>query len=518
MKQSKLKLRCTEDYAVLYWDKPAAAPKGAEYTVSLNGEVIGRTDKTHFTIEGLPYGSTYRLEVASGSYCVGVETLQFGKEKRRVNVTAAPYFCKGDGKTLNTDNLQRAINDCRADDILYFPAGDYLTGALQLHSDLEIYLSKGAVLQGTANINDYSPRIPSRFEGMEMRCYSSLLNAGRLDHTKGSGCHNIIVRGKGTICGGGQVLAKKIIEDERARIKSFSDDNEELVKSCENDDTLPGRVRPRLVNLSNCENVWFSGITFKNSPAWTFHMVYCDNIQTDHCVFESEGVWNGDGWDPDSSTNCTLFASEFHTGDDAVAIKSGKNPEGNEIGRPCAHIKVFDCRIGYGHGICIGSEMSGGVEDVQIWDCDFANSLYGIEIKATPKRGGYVRGVTVRDCTAPRVILHSVSYNDDGEPAPEPPKFSHCWFEGLTLTGRTLDHDHIWQDAAPIESVGFDCHGGEIEDITFKDITITKESAELKLGLCSGVNLYNVTLSKPSPSGEGVPAGPDEGRVDPGNP
>ena len=274
MKQNKLKLRCTEDYAVLYWDKPAAAPKGAEYTVSLNGEVIGRTDKTHFTIEGLPYGSTYRLEVASGSYCVGVETLQFGKEKRRVNVTAAPYFCKGDGKTLNTDNLQRAINDCRADDILYFPAGDYLTGALQLHSDLEIYLSKGAVLQGTANINDYSPRIPSRFEGTEMRCYSSLLNAGRLDHTKASGCHNIIVRGKGTICGGGQVLAKKIIEDERARIKSFLDDNEELVKSCENDDTIPGRVRPRLVNLSNCENVWFSGITFKNSPAWTFHMVY----------------------------------------------------------------------------------------------------------------------------------------------------------------------------------------------------------------------------------------------------
>ena len=126
--------------------------------------------------------------------------------------------------------------------------------------------------------------------------------------------------------------------------------------------------------------------------------------------------------------------------------------------------------------------------------------------------------MTVRDCTFPRVILHSVSYNDDCDPAPEPPKFSHCWFEGLTLTGRPLDHAHIWQDAAPIEIVGFDCHGGEIEDITFKDITITKESAELKLGLCSGVNLYTVTLSKPSPSGEGVPAGPDEGRVAPGNP
>ena len=76
-------------------------------------------------------------------------------------------------------------------------------------------------MQGTANINDYSPRIPSRFEGMEMRCYSSLLNAGRLDHTKGSGCHNIIVRGKGTICGGGPVLAKKIIEDAKAKPKRY---------------------------------------------------------------------------------------------------------------------------------------------------------------------------------------------------------------------------------------------------------------------------------------------------------
>ena len=96
-------------------------------------------------------------------------------------------------------------------------------------------------------------------------------------------------------------------------------------------------------------------------------MIYCDDIQTDHCTFVSEGVWNGDGWDPDSSTNCTLFASEFFTGDDAIAIKSGKNPEGNEINRPCAHIRVFDCHSDCGHGICIGSEMSGGVEDVQIW-------------------------------------------------------------------------------------------------------------------------------------------------------
>ena len=494
--QNAITIRCSEDYAVLYWDKPAAAPAGCEYTVALNGETIGRTDKTHFTVEGLPYGSSYRLDITSGSYVVGSTTLQFGAEKRRIDITASPYFCKGDGKVLNTQNLQRAINDCRADEILYVPAGDFLTGALQLHSDLEIYLAQGAVLLGTTNIHDYSPRIPSRFEGTELPCYASLLNAGKMDHTAGANCRNIIIRGKGTICGGGQVLAQKIIDDERAHIKSFLDDNKALVESCENDDTIPGRVRPRLVNLSNCENVWLSGITFKSGPAWNVHMIYCDNIQTDHCKFVSEGVWNGDGWDPDSSTNCTLFASEFFTGDDAVAIKSGKNPEGNAINRPCAHIKVFDCRSAYGHGICIGSEMSGGVEDVQIWDCDLANSQSGIEIKATPKRGGYVRGVTVRDCTSPRVMLHSVSYNDDGEPAGAPPKFSHCFFERLTLTGQMLDHARIWHDVAPIEIAGFDAPGGEIEDITFKDITIKKPAVTLPVSLCRDVTLTNVQCKK----------------------
>lgn len=176
------------------------------------------------------------------------------------------------------------------------------------------------------------------------------------------------------------MLAKKIIEDERARIKSFLDDNEELVKSCENDDTIPGRVRPRLVNLSNCENVWFSGITFKSSPAWTFHMVYCDNIQTDHCVFESDGLERRRrSRIPRQTARCSPASSIPAT--TQLPSRAAKTPRENEIGRPCAHIKVFDCRIGYGHGICIGSEMSGGVEDVQIWDCDFANSLYGIEVR-----------------------------------------------------------------------------------------------------------------------------------------
>ena len=453
--------------------------------------------RTHFTLTDLRSQSDYQADVFFGHQCVGSCVFRTTPVKNRLDVTEAPFWARGDGKTKNTAALQRAIDACGAGDAVYIPAGIYLTGALRLHSNMELYLDEGAILQGTAEIVDYQPRIPSRFEGTEMRCYSSLLNAGDMNHKTGPNCRNIIIRGRGTICGGGQELARKIIEDERARIKSFLDDNRELVESCENSDTIPGRVRPRLINLSNCENVWISGVTLKNGPSWNVHMIYCNNIQTDHCTFVSEGVWNGDGWDPDSSTNCTLFASEFFTGDDAVAIKSGKNPEGNEIGRPCAHIRVFDCRSDCGHGICIGSEMSGGVEDVQIWDCDLANSLSGIEIKATPKRGGYVRGVTVQDCIAPRVMLHSVPYNDDGTPAETPPKLSHCFFERLTLTGEVLDHDRSRHDAAPLEIAGFDTPGYAVEDIVFKDITIQKPSVTLPLRLCRGITLSNISCAEP---------------------
>ena len=484
--------RSTAHSAVLYWDKPAAAGAGAQYTVYLGGQPVATCGRTHFTLTDLRSQSDYQADVFFGHQCVGSCVFRTTPVKNRLDVTEAPFWAKGDGKTKNTAALQRAIDACGGGDAVYIPAGIYLTGALRLHSNMELYLDEVAILQGTAEIVDYQPRIPSRFEGTEMRCYSSLLNAGDMNHKTGPNCRNIIIRGKGTICGGGQELARKIIEDERARIKSFLDDNKELVESCENSDTIPGRVRPRLINLSNCENVWISGITLKNGPSWNVHMIYCDDIQTDHCTFVSEGVWNGDGWDPDSSTNCTLFASEFFTGDDAVAIKSGKNPEGNEINRPCAHIRVFDCRSDCGHGICIGSEMSGGVEDVQIWDCDLENALSGIEIKATPKRGGYVRGVTVRDCISPRVMVHSVPYNDDGAPAPDAPVLTHLTFERLTLTGRALDHDHSWQDVAPIELAGFAQPGHEVKDVLFRDITITAQEPALPLKLCSDVSFTNL--------------------------
>ena len=225
-----------------------------------------------------------------------------------------------------------------------------------------------------------------------------------------------------------------------------------------------GRVRPRLINMSNCQNIILSGVILKNGASWNVHMIYSDTIVTNHCTFYSENVWNGDGWDPDSSTNCT----------------------------------IFDCCSAYGHGITIGSEMSGGVEDVRIWDCDMSSSLFGIEIKGTWKRGGYVRNVHATDCKVSRVLLHSVGYNNDDIAADIQPYFEDCSFENLSISGKYYDHykeERGYCDA--IELIGFDEPGHELKNIVFRNITIgilgESRRQNISLQLCENIILDKIT-------------------------
>ena len=170
-----------------------------------------------------------------------------GKKKERLDVTKPPYNAVGNGAVMDTRALQQAIDDCGEGQAVYLPAGVYLTGALRLHSDMELYLEENAVLQGTDRVEDYLPRIWSRFEGTELECYSSLLNLGELDHDGGYRCQNVVIRGKGTIASGGRILAERVIASERERLKDYLASLGEKIKECEKPETIPGRVRPRLI-------------------------------------------------------------------------------------------------------------------------------------------------------------------------------------------------------------------------------------------------------------------------------
>lgn len=463
-----------------WWEKPEAAP--SRYEVHLNGQYVCTCDKTHCMLEDLLPDTQYAIEIIG----IGAAAVHTRKAIRSIDVTQPPYNAKGDGVTINTATLQRAIDACGADECVYLPTGIYMTGALRLHSHMALCVEKDAILQGTQTIADYEPRIRSRFEGIEGMCYSSLLNMGELDHASGPNCEDVLIYGGGTISGGGYTLARCIIEDERIHLKTYLEELGDKVLEFENLDTIPGRVRGRLINMSNCRNIRITGLTLADGPCWNVHMIYSDHITTDHCTFRSEGVWNGDGWDPDSSEDCILFASDFYTGDDAVAIKSGKNPEGNIINRPTRHIRIFDCVSHLGHGITIGSEMSGGVEDVHIWDCDLGQAKYGLEIKGTKKRGGYVRNVHVHDCTVARILMHAVGYNDDGIGAAVPPKFRDCTFKNVCILGKSLTKPGVMVEVPAVELEGFDVPGFEVEDVEFRHCTIAR-TAEIKMQRCEKI-------------------------------
>ena len=399
-------------------------------TAYLNGEPIGKTEKTHFTYSGLESNTNYTVKIEG----VGEAVVKTQKKKRRIDVTRPPYNAVGDGKTLNTEALERAFLDCGIDECVYFPEGIYMTGALTGHSDMEIYIEKGAVLQGTSLVEDYLPKIKSRFEGVEMECYRSLLNFGELDRNSGYNCKNVMIRGGGEIRGGGNELRRETIERERILLKDYIEQNADYIKTCENDDTVPGRARGRLLNVSNCDGVILSDISFSNGPAWNLHFIYSKDIVTCGCRIESHGISNGDGWDPDSSENCVIFDTVFDTGDDCIAIKSGKNPEGNIVNKPTRNVYIFDCKIVDGHGISIGSEMSGGVENVFVWDCDMRKCWYGLQVKGTKKRGGYVKNIHVKDSKASCLMVWSVLYNDDGVGAPHPRYFRIIILRTLKLS------------------------------------------------------------------------------------
>ncbi len=489
----------TDSDIILYWD--LADCRGKPVWVYMDGGLQCRTEKTHITLRDV---SNRQVQVSvytdeSKRECIFDENIVLAPRAQRLDVTQAPYFAVGDGVTMNTAALQKAIDDCRAGQCVYIPRGIFLSGALVLHSDMELYIEKGGVLQGSEAPEDYLPKIRSRFEGTEMECYSSLLNMGSLENRDVCNCRNILIHGGGRISGGGKALCFNVIEAERERLKDFIASLGEEIKTYENGNTIPGRARPRLINITCCQNVVMENIEIYNGPSWNVHILYSDRVVTCNSSFYSHGVFNGDGWDPDSSTDCTIFNCDFNTGDDCVAIKSGKNPEGNVIARPCRNIRVFDCRCETAHGFVIGSEMSGGVRDVFIWDCDMSNSIYGIEIKGTKKRGGYVKDVHVSRCTVSRVLMHAVGYNDDGIGAAEPPVFSDCTFENVRICGEALKYGTYERiPCKAIEIAGFDAGHHSVQNVCFRNVVIgngrESVSQNLSLQMLKNITIENLTV------------------------
>ncbi len=426
------------DDEIKIWWEYHRLEKGESFRVEKDGEFF-YTTKSHYNFKGLAPLTECSFEVyrvsAEGEKIekIGVRTSVTRAAKRDLNATLPPYNAVGDGETDNTAALQAAINDCKENERVYLPAGVYLSGALNLKSHVELYLEEGAVLQGSTRAEDYLPMVKSRFEGCEEWCYRSLLNAGEMDSAGGCNCDDITIRG-GKILGGGNLLRKNIIARERAEIlKAHGMENDPSPPTYYGN-ILPGRRRGRLLCCANTRNITVANTVIGNAASWNLHFIYCENVCTCGCEIVSNGISNGDGWDPDSSRVCLLFDTIFDTGDDCVAIKSGKNLEGYEIGRPSEIIRIFDCYAKEGHGIAVGSEMSGGVRDVIIWNCDIRYGT-GLSVKTHESRGGFIDGLQLYNCNMATLFIGVYRGNAGGDPAPVEPTISNLHFEDITVRG-----------------------------------------------------------------------------------
>jgi exo-poly-alpha-galacturonosidase len=291
------------------------------------------------------------------------------KQAKRYVIT--DYGALGDGQTLSTKAIQSAIDKCAADGggVLVVPKGTFLTGSIFFKQGVDLLLEKDGVLKGTVEPNDY-PQVRTRWEGEEMVWTAALVNFFDMKDV------NLV--GPGQIDGSGDRWMTRYPRGSR-----------EL------------RVgRPRLIAIHNCRNVNVSGLSLKNQACWCLFILYSENVLVENLIIRAEhNIISSDGIDVDSSKNVLITGCDIDVNDDCIAIKSGKDEDGRRVNRPAEDIVVEKCRFRYGHGgVSMGSEMSGGIRNVEIRNCVMDSDNWApIRFKSQPSRGGVVENITYRD-------------------------------------------------------------------------------------------------------------------------
>jgi polygalacturonase len=320
------------------------------------------------------------------------------------------YGAVGDGVTDCSPAFQKAIDDCNRSGggEVIVPEGNFLTGPIHLKSNVDLEVRKGATILFSTNREEYLPVVMVRYEGTEIMNYSPLVYAYAQT--------NIAITGEGTLDGQGKAwLMWRSSTDPRLPVQMASQ-GVPLEQRVFGDNY---RLRPNFVVPFRCRNVLIKGIHIINSPMWVLNPVYCTNVTVQNVTVKTLGA-NTDGCDPDSCTDVLIKNCDFSDGDDCIAIKSGRDQDGQKVNIPCQNLVIQSCIFRAGHGgIGIGSETSGGIQNVFGEDCrmDSPDLEMAIRLKTNPARGGYIENVYVRDCTvklAQTGISMTLRYSSSG--------------------------------------------------------------------------------------------------------
>jgi hypothetical protein len=314
----------------------------------------------------------------------------------------------GDGRTNDSAAIRKAIDTCAAkgSGTVRFPAGDYFTGPIELRSHMTLRLDRGATLRFSTNPDDY-PLTLTRWEATECYNFSPLIHGSELE--------DVVISGEGTIDGQGQAWWE-IRRNARASIGKLRRMGEEGVPVEQRRfGTAADGLRPTLIEFWKCRGVTIEGVTIQQSPFWTVHPVYCTDVTLRNLTIRGDGP-NTDGIDPDSCETVRIDNCDIATGDDSIAIKSGRDADGRRVGKPTRDVQITNCRFAKGHtGVAIGSETSGGISDITIRDCVASGTNVGVLIKTMRGRGGVIENVVAERITLENVkrdgVMISMRYN-----------------------------------------------------------------------------------------------------------
>ena len=339
---------------------------------------------------------------------------------KKDTISILKYGAKPDGITLNTKSINDAISACnkRGGGVVLIPRGLWLTGPIELKSNVNLHLQRDAFLNFTSDFTQYK-LIETNWEGLR-----AVRNQSPISATNAT---NIAITGFGIIDGSGDawrmVKRDKLSDSQWKKLQErggvLSDDKKIWYPSASSFEgskiknsfaLTPGKtvadyenikdfLRPNLLVLARCKNILLEGVTFQNSAAWNLHPLMSEHITIRGVMVKNPWYGqNGDGLDLESCKNVVVENSVFDVGDDGICIKSGRDVQGRERGMPTENVLIRNSTVYHAHGgFVIGSEMSGGARNIIVENCSFIGTDIGLRFKTTRGRGGVVENIFIRN-------------------------------------------------------------------------------------------------------------------------
>ena len=404
------------------------------------------------------------------------------------------FGAKGDGKTDCSEALQKAIAQCNTagGGRVLVPAGSFLSGPIHLKSNVNLHLASDAIIKFSRDPARYLPVVFTRFEGMELMNYSPFIYAFEQQ--------NIAITGNGTLDGqsdhehwwswkGRANFGWKPGDSDQNKARNA------LVEMVAKDTPVSQRIfgegsylRPQFIQPYRCQNVLIEGVTLRGSPMWQVHPALCTNVTVQRLTIIADGP-NTDGCDPESSKDVLIKDCQFSTGDDCIAVKSGRNNDGRRVPVPCENIVIQGCTMKDGHGaITVGSEISAGVRNLFAENCtlDSPHLNQALRFKNNAVRGGLLEKFYFRNMRVGQVadaVLSVDFYYEEGEQGQFTPVVRDVLIDHLTSGKSKRALDLRGYKNAPIASV-------RLENCIFENVADSNILENV-----SGLSLRNVTLN-----------------------